>query len=137
MMGRDPGGSKDLTSFADLASRLTVVLRLEAPPIAIHFAAGDVGAAPFGAAPAPPNAAGRTGAVSAGCVFWMKATQRTFSTSAADHANCSVGSLTHGWLGIDEAASRDDVTAVLEAGWVDDAALSALPRVRRRPGAIV
>jgi len=124
-------------SFIELAHRLKVALRLEAAPIAIRFAASDVDAQSFGAASAPPNEAGRTGTVPAGCVFWMRATERTFATNAADHANCSVGSLTHGWLDVAEAATRDDVAAVLAAGWVDEVAVSSLPRVRRRPAAIV
>jgi len=137
MTQTDIGEPRGDPAFRDLARRLTMALRLGAPPIAIRFATGDAGASPFGVASPPPNEAGRTGAVPAGCVFWMKATDRTFATNAADHANCSVGSLTHGWLEIDEAARRDDVAAVLEAGWVTEAAISTLPRVRRRPEAIV
>lgn len=123
--------------FAELAHRLKVALRLEAAPIAIRFAASEGEAQPFGAASPPPNEAGRTGTVPAGCVFWMRATERTFTTNAADHANCSVGSLTHGWLDVAEVATRDVAAALLGAGWVDEAAVSSLPRVRRRPAAIV
>jgi uncharacterized protein (DUF169 family) len=123
--------------FADLAQRLTIVLRLEAPPIAIAFTDATSDVPPFGATSPAPNEAGRTGTVSAGCVFWMKATDRTFSTSASDHANCSVGSLTHGWIDRSEAATRDDVAAVLAAGWVDEATVASLPHVRGRPSSIV
>jgi uncharacterized protein (DUF169 family) len=123
-------------NFSDLAHRLTIALRLETAPIAIAFSnrAGD--APPFGATRPPPNEAGRTGAVPAGCVFWMKATDRTFSTSASDHANCSVGSYTHGLIDLATAATRDDVAAVLAAGWVDEAAVTQLPHVRARPESI-
>jgi uncharacterized protein (DUF169 family) len=125
--------------LSDLARRLTIALRLEAAPIAIAFRASD--APPFGAASPPPNEAGRTGAVPAGCVFWMKATHRTFSTSPSDHANCSVGSYTlgsytHGLINLATAATRDDVAAVLAAGWVDEAAVTGLPHVRARPESI-
>lgn len=65
-----------------------------------------------------PNEAGRTGKVPAGCVFWIKAVEHTFSTLAEDHANCSVGSYTHGFLSFEEAARKDDIGAVLEVGWV-------------------
>jgi len=85
----------------------------------------------------PPNEAGRTGAVPAGCVFWMKATERAFSTSAAGHANCTVGSYTHGFLAIEEAATRDDAAAVLASGWVDHEAMASLPTVRQRPARVV
>ena len=123
-----------MSEAADLSRRLSVALRLEAAPIAIRFS-GDAPA--FGAAFAPPNEAGRTGAVPAGCVFWMKATERTFSSAAADHANCSVGSYTHGLIDLATAASRDDVAAVLAAGWVDEAAVKTLPHVATRPESIV
>lgn len=124
--------------WAELGARLTAVLRPTAAPIGIAFLSGDhPDVEPFGAPFPPPNQAGRTGAVPAGCVFWMQATERTFSTMAADHANCSVGSYTHGFLTLEEAATRDDVAAVLESGWVDAAAVAALPRVRERPTRVV
>jgi uncharacterized protein (DUF169 family) len=127
-----------VNELADLAQRLRVALRLGAPPIAIRFEAKDASAVPpFGVAPPAPNESGRTGSVPAGCVFWIRATERTFATNALDHANCSVGSLTHGWIDLPQAASRDDVAAVLAAGWVDEAAVGSLPRVRERPASIV
>lgn len=73
----------------------------------------------------------------AGCVFWIRGAAQSFSTTAADHANCSVGGFTHGFLTLEEAASRDDVCAVLESGWVDHAAVIGLPRVADKPGAVV
>lgn len=36
-----------------------------------------------------PTPDGRTGKVSAGCVFWMKATERAFTTVPEDHGNCN------------------------------------------------
>ena len=126
-----------MSDLASLARRLTAVLRLEAPPIAISFRDEAPTEPAIGGDRPAPNPAGRTGAVPAGCVFWMKATERTFATEPADHANCSVGSLTHGLLSIEEAATRDDVAAVLEAGWVRPEDVAALPRVRRKPAAIV
>jgi len=61
---------------------------------------------------------GRTGRVPAGCVFWMEAAGRTFTTEPEDHGNCSVGSLTHGLKSIEEIAGNLDVAAILESGWV-------------------
>ena len=124
------------TELPDLAQRLTVALRLTAAPIAITFSEGRSDAPPFDATPPPPNDAGRTGAVPAGCVFWMKAVDRTFATDASDHANCSVGSYTHGWIDLATAASRDDVATVLDAGWVDESAVKSLPHVRAKPRSI-
>ena len=61
---------------------------------------------------------GRTGRVPAGCVFWTHAADRTFSTVAQDHANCSVGSVTHGFLKLTDVLENGDVGALLESGWV-------------------
>ena len=36
----------------------------------------------------------------------------------ADHGNCSVGSLTHGFKTLDEVAGNSDVAVVLESGWM-------------------
>ena len=125
--------------WSDLANRLTASLRPIAAPIGIAFVPqGAAGDAPrFEASYPPPNESGRTGAVSAGCVFWMKAVDRMFSTNADDHANCSVGSYTHGFVTLQEAATRDDVAAALESGWVNEAAMSSLPQLHNRPAQVV
>ena len=73
----------------------------------------------------------------AGCVFWMQASIETFATTKADHANCSVGSYTHGFLTLEEATATDDVGAVRASGWVDEPAGGALPVGAERPGAVV
>ncbi len=134
--------SSDNVPAADwqaLNDRLVATLKPFAAPVAISFHA------PRDPLPAPrveprypaPNEHGRTGQVPAGCVFWMHGAERTFATAAGDHANCSVGSYTHGFLTLEEAATKDDVGAVLEAGWVDQAAVMALPHVAEKPDAVV
>src|ERR1039457_7204374 len=95
-------------SWPDLAEALTASLELTTPPIAITFDAGlpeDVD--PYEGPKPPPAPDGRTGPVPAGCVFWTKAIDRTFSTVASDHANCSVGTLVHGFAGLDEVRSEE------------------------------
>ena len=87
-----------MDDWTRLAGELTEALTLNHPPIAITFHAhvpADLDA--FDAPMPPPTADGRTGRVAAGCVFWTHALDRTFSTVAADHGNCSVGSVTHGF----------------------------------------
>jgi uncharacterized protein (DUF169 family) len=121
-----------------IANRLVASLKPIAAPIGIAFVrGGGVSAPPFEAIFPAPNASRRTRALPARCVYWMRATEGAFSTGAADHANCSVGSYTHGFLTLEEAVQRDDVAAVLEAGWVDQAAVSALPHVHERPTRVV
>jgi len=130
--------SENTTDWRDLADRLTSVLKLAAPPIAISFQMqADSSVAGLGDAIAAPNEHGRTGQVPAGCVFWIKATDRVFSTVAKDHANCSVGSYTHGFLSLAEAATKDDVKAVLEAEWVGPADVQSLPHLSEKPHTVV
>lgn len=123
--------------WVDAARRLSDALHLNVAPIAITFGAAD--AAPFAAAVEPmpePTDDGRTGRVPAGCVFWVHALERTFTTQPEDHRNCSVGSLTHGLIDLAKAATSADVGALVEAGWVTPDALPAIPIVTTRPDAI-
>src|SRR5262245_26449980 len=122
-----------------LAARLAAALRPLGEPIGIVFLReADPCLVPAFIAPRPvPNAAGRTGSVPAGCVFWMRAQDASFYTVGADHANCSVGSLTHGLLSLAEAGERDDVKNAIESGWMTALELSALPQVRETPARIV
>lgn len=128
-----------MSDWSALSTRLQAALGLAVPPIAITFAATSPTGVPAfeDPMPAPNEVDGRTGRVAAGCVFWMKSTDRTFSTVAADHANCSVGSLTHGFKTLDEVAANEDVAALLGSGWVTMEMVPAIPVVRQRPGAVV
>jgi len=120
------------------ADRLTAALHLNVAPIAITFAAA-AGVDPFAdpSIPMPPPAPdGRTGRVPAGCVFWVHALDRTFTTRPEDHGNCSVGSLTHGLIDVGTAATCADVGALVEAGWVMPEIFLAIPTVTARPDAI-
>ena len=124
-------------SWPDLADRLTTSLGLGSPPIAITFAAEVPDRVDAYAGPKPPPAPdGRTGPVPAGCVFWTKALDRTFSTVASDHANCSVGTLVHGFADLQEVAGNSDVAAILDSGWVTMEQIPAIPTVQERPGSV-
>lgn len=123
--------------YRELAAELESLLRLGSPPLAISFSGEPPSGVPLYEGRAPePTADGRTGTVPAGCVFWMKATQGTFTTVPEDHANCSVGSLTHGLIDLRGAAAGGDVAALVEAGWVSEAIFPEIPVVRSRPGYI-
>jgi uncharacterized protein (DUF169 family) len=124
-------------NWAQLASELTDALHLAAAPLAITFSDAPLDGVPLYNEPMPdalPD--GRTGRVPAGCVFWMKATERTFGTVADDHGNCSVGSMTHGFKTLDEVAGNSDVAALLDSGWVSMDVVPQIPVVRDRPGAV-
>lgn len=126
------------SQWQQAAERLTRALHLKVAPIAITFAAAD-DVAPFAdpSVPMPePTPDGRTGRVPAGCVFWVHALDRTFTTQPGDHGNCSVGSLTHGLIDLETAATRADVGALVDAGWVTPEIFPAIPTVTTRPDAI-
>jgi uncharacterized protein (DUF169 family) len=123
--------------WSALAAMLVDELHLATPPLAITFSdTPPEGVAPFEEGMPEPLADGRTGRVAAGCVFWIKAAERTFSTVAEDHGNCSVGSVTHGFKTLDEVAGNSDVAALLDTGWVTMDVVPQIPVVRERPGAV-
>lgn len=127
----------EAAQLRSLGGRLKAALHLSAEPIGIGFGeAPPDGLAPFGAPLADPGPDGRTGAVPAGCVFWMHGTQRSFSTLPADHGNCSVGSMTHGISTLEEVASNSDVAELIGSGWVNTEAVAGIPTISQRPGAI-
>src|SRR5680860_200409 len=123
--------------WSALAHELGDALHPTAPPIAITFSdAAPDGVDPYDAPMPAPSDDGRTGRVPAGCVFWMKAVDRTFTTEAADHRNCSVGSWTHGFISMEEAAGQGDVATLLETGWVTMDMVPKIPTVQTEPGAV-
>ncbi|MFQ5754925.1 MAG: DUF169 domain-containing protein [Acidiferrobacterales bacterium] len=123
--------------YPALASALAALLKLQSPPLAITFSdRAPPSVQPFEGDMPAPTADGRTGRVSAGCVFWMKATQRTFTTVPEDHRNCSVGSLTHGLKALEEAAVGADVAALVESGWVAEDVFAHIPVIQPRPSYI-
>jgi uncharacterized protein (DUF169 family) len=121
-------------NWAILASELTDLLGLSVPPVAITFRDEEVSPAHrYVSEMPPPVEDGRTGAVPAGCVFWMKATEATFSTEEQDHGNCSVGSFTHGFKSLEDVSKNSDVKALLETGWVSAETVGQLTRVNKKP----
>jgi uncharacterized protein (DUF169 family) len=117
---------------------LRELLGLSVAPIAIAFVDAVPAnlARPQGTMPAP-TADGRTGAVAAGCVFWNKATESAFATIAPDHGNCSVGSYTHGFKTLAEAAQGADVHALVGADWVSMEAAAKIPTTNKKPAAVL
>jgi uncharacterized protein (DUF169 family) len=83
-----------------------------------------------------PSGDGRTGKVAAGCVFWIKSAEQTFTTLPEDHYNCSVGSVTHGLKTLPEVMGNEDVQGLLECEWVTPEEAMALPVIQERPQAI-
>lgn len=116
-----------------MASELDSLLKLQSPALAITFSnESPEGVDRFDAPMPEPTPDGRTGRVPAGCVFWIEAAARTFTTVAEDHGNCSVGSLTHGLKTLEEVAGNSDVAALLESGWVTMDVVPQIPVVKER-----
>lgn len=126
-----------ITDWKTLAGELTAALHPTAPPIAITFSVDRPAGVPaFDKPIAVPSHDGRTGRVAAGCVFWMESVVSTFSTVAEDHGNCSVGSWTHGFIPLEEAATRGDVGTLMESGWVTMDMIPHIPVVAEKPGSV-
>ena len=123
--------------YAALDTDLRSLLGLQVAPIAITFSdQAPPNTEPHNAPIPSPTPDGRTGRVSAGCVFWIHAAERTFTTVAEDHGNCSVGSVTHGFKTLEEVGSHADVATLLESGWVTMDIMPTLPVVQQRPNFI-
>jgi uncharacterized protein (DUF169 family) len=126
-----------VTDWSALARGLVDALHLATPPVAITFSDQPPdGVKPFDAPMSPPAEDGRTGRVPAGCVFWIHGAERSFVTAPEDHGNCSVGSLTHGLVSLQEVAENGDVAALFGSGWVTPEVVPQIPTVSERPGAI-
>ncbi|MCB0195011.1 MAG: DUF169 domain-containing protein [Anaerolineae bacterium] len=122
------------SSWSELAQRLTKVLGLKYAPIAITFSQDAPAGVNFYEGPMPPPSAdGRTGKVAAGCVFWIKAQDQTFTTVPQDHFNCSVGSVTHGLKSLEEVMNNEDVQGILECEWVTPEEAMQLPALSEKP----
>jgi uncharacterized protein (DUF169 family) len=120
-----------------LGEELQEILRLATPPVAITFSEQRPdGVAAFDDPMPPPTPDGRTGRVPAGCVFWIRAAERTFSTVPEDHGNCSVGRFTHGMVTLEDIAENSDVAALLSSGWVGMDDVLGIPSLSTRPGAV-
>jgi uncharacterized protein (DUF169 family) len=141
------------TSSSDLAGQLRDLLALDHPPVAVSIdpappadldplgdasRSGDANRSrdpdPFG--DAHPFGDGGPGPVPAGCCFWEPAQRAALTTTAADHANCSVGSYTHGFVELPVAAAGADTAALVGSGWVSEADLMAAPHLPLTPSAI-
>jgi uncharacterized protein (DUF169 family) len=120
-----------------LSEEMNSLLGLQSPPLAITFSdAAPDGVPAFEGVMPEPLADGRTGKVPAGCVFWVEAANKTFTTAPEDHGNCSVGSLTHGLKTLEEVQHNFDVAALIESGWVTLDAVPKIPVVKQRPNFI-
>jgi uncharacterized protein (DUF169 family) len=126
-----------MTDHRSLSDSLSNALHLAVAPIGISFgASAPAGVPAFDEPMSEPAADGRAGRVPAGCVFWVRAAERSFTTVPEDHGNCSVGRFTHGLASLEDVGGNDDVAALLESGWVDAEAVGGIPSISERSAVI-
>ena len=111
-----------MTATAELANRLSELLSLDHPPVAISFRKD-----------APSTDAEAIAMQPAGCCYWAPAQKGRLTTQPSDHANCSVGSYTHGLIDLEAAAAGDDTATLLSSGWVAESDLANAPHLPFRP----
>jgi uncharacterized protein (DUF169 family) len=109
-----------------LVQEVSRLLELDHSPVAVTFHERELRSEPEGRPQPEP----------AGCCFWAKAEGERVHTTAADHAHCSVGSYTHGFIPLAEAASGEDTAALVGSGWVSETDLVDAPSVEHTPAAI-
>ena len=109
-----------------LAHELIRLLDLAHPPVAVAFHEQE-SAEQSRRGPAPEPA---------GCCFWAQAEHHRLHTTAADHAHCSVGSYTHGFISLADAAAGQDTAALVGSGWVTEADLAGASHLAATPAAI-
>jgi uncharacterized protein (DUF169 family) len=121
--------------YGTVATELKSLLNLDVPPLAITFSDEAPANIPaFDEPMSEPAEDGRRGRVAASCVFWMRGTDRTFTTVPEDHGNCSVGRLTHGFAQLSDVAGNSDVATLFESGWVGMDDVPKIPVMSRGYG---
>ena len=119
-----------MPDYSAIAHTLTDALKLRRPPIAVCLRVGDT---------LPDGVPTRAPRVAAGCVFWEKAAQGGFATSAADHANCAIGTFTHNMDTTEshEIDRRDALRVFADLGYVRPEDIPAIPVLAERPRHVV
>ena len=110
--------------YNELDIELQDLLKLEHPPIAISF----TNEPPVGVKKIDES-------VPSGCVFWIRAFTEQFYTSKNDHANCTIGSFTHGFLRPSQVSldSCPDVKLMVQADYLALKDFTGVPRMESAP----
>jgi uncharacterized protein (DUF169 family) len=119
-----------MTDYAALATELTASLSLSNPPVAVALRMADS---------VPPGVPASTVPAAAGCVFWERARSAVIATTAADHANCAIGTFTHN-LDADaahESERRDALAVFADLGYVRPSDIATIPVLSERPRHVV
>lgn len=119
-----------MPDYPTIARTLTEALKLRQPPIAVCLRVADS---------LPPGVSTQAPRVAAGCVFWEKAAAGGFATSAADHANCAIGTFTHNMdtTAAHEVDRRDALAVFADLGYVRPEDIPAIPVLTERPRHVI
>ncbi len=118
-----------MSHYATIAKTLTEALNLRVPPIAICLTDTP-----------PAGVAAHSGPATAGCFFWEEGSQKSFSTSVADHQNCVVGMYTHHMpisTPEQEADLNDCLKVFGDLGYVRPEDLPNIPVLQKEPKHVV
>jgi uncharacterized protein (DUF169 family) len=119
-----------MPDYPSIARTLSDALTLRQPPIAVCLHVGDT--VPASVSTAAPR-------VAAGCVFWEKAAGGPFVTSAADHANCAIGTFTHNMdtTPAHEIDRQDALAVFADLGYVRPEDIPGIAALAQRPSRVV
>jgi len=110
-------------NYEKLAEYLSAALHLALAPIAVSFPDAP-----------PANVPHFDGVVPAGCAFWQHAANRTFITTAKDHALCSIGVHTHhlaNLLPSQQVELTDALKAMSDLDYVRADEIAAIPVIKQ------
>jgi uncharacterized protein (DUF169 family) len=108
--------------FNEIGVEIQDLLKLEHPPVAILFT------------DSPPTGLKKfSETVPSGCVFWFKAFSDEFYTTAEDHANCNIGSFTHGFVEPSQVSldACPDINLMVQAKYLALSDFAGVPRMTR------
>ena len=114
----------DLNKFRMIGSEMHELLNLEHPPIGISFM------------DAPPQGVEKNEeTVPSGCVFWIRGFKDNFYTDRKDHANCNIGSFTHGFLAPQDVSLEScmDIALFDKTGYFPASEFGGVPRMEDAP----
>src|SRR2546422_6931866 len=113
-----------LDEYREIGAELDQLLSLDNPAVAVSFVDAP-----------PPGVKKNTEKVPAGCVFWIKGFHGSFYTDRADHANCNIGSFTHGFLAPQDVSldSCVDISLFNQTGYFPASEFGGVPRMSKAP----
>jgi uncharacterized protein (DUF169 family) len=114
----------DLSEYRAIGSEMRELLNLENPPVGISFLDTQ-----------PQGVKKNEESVPSGCVFWINGFKDNFYTDKKDHANCNIGSFTHGFLAPQDVSldACMDIALFDKTGYFPASEFGGVPRMAEAP----